>query len=1579
MPLTEEQRVGLHKLVDACRDALMEAVAERLQAVFGIHSDGRVEAEEALALPDDDTRDFRRQLVTHLAHIRCQFSQPESDAVKRQAVERLTRETAFTHLNRFCAYKMLTARKVIQDPIGKGGQSRGFIFFCADHPEINALRTAGRQESAYRQFLTWQAAQLAGEMEALFSADDPASGLYPTQRVLDTVFERLNAPGLHTIWQDDEAIGWVYQFFTTNDERKRLRKANATPQNSYEMAVRNQFFTPRYIVEFLGDNTLGRTWIEMRQGNTGLAEKCRSFLRHTDTVYFGKGSSQEDSGSAEFVRLLQSGDTTGFRPFGPSGDEMKRIVQFAHTVDGYQRHPIGGDHHPDIGQWLQEAERRLLDGEALDRYSTQDLLDLMFIMARRDRMTSMGSSTMDERLSPALGNEVRRRAIAAQQSDLSPAERDGLPRFVPYRAKKDPREIRALDPASGSGHFLLYAFELFLMIYAEAYDDPELGGALREEYPDRAEFDKAVPALILAHNLWGVDIDRRCAQIASLALTLRAHRAWNEMDLQVDERPEILKTNIVCAEPMPGEADLFEEFARTLDPPLLAGLVKAVFDKMQNADTLGSLLKIEDDLRDEIAAAKRQFEQQGKTAIQMSLGMEHARPVAVQQSLDVGSVTDASFFDEAEERVIEALRAYAQRAAAQEDKDTVGLSRRLFASDAEQGFAFVDLCRHKFDVVVMNPPFGDAAAPSKKYLEDTYGDTKGDVYKAFIECFQDRLVPGGYLGAITSRTGFFLGQSADWRARVLLRLYRPLIMADLGAGVLDAMVETAAYVLRSLTGTERQALTATLAARLGDVKTDKKSRFTRAAYAKEFDLKRHQAEQELDWLEADGYLVRLLGETSLKTGKPGPDRFMLTRKVQGSATSAFALPVGRLICLRLLAGRTNDAKCDALEQALVSPDDKCRFSLNPESFLMIPGQPFSYWVSNRVRKLFEEFPRFEREGRVAKVGLNTSDDFRFVRNWWEVCSTLVCPPSYHKPPYNVRTPYCILGPYRWFHLSRGGTTSPFYSDLNLVLNWQNDGMEIKDWVVNNSKDNTTSHWSRRIASHEYYFTSGLTWPLRSSKFAPSIRPAGSIFTVRGYTIVSPENQQDKLLGLGNSSIFDYLYKAALGRFGFPEFVVGVLQDLPVPFLEDSEAEQLGELARDCAQIKRNRDTTIETSHVFSQPTLLQVSGDTLATRLEAWTAHASEGEMILAANQCKIDDIAFRLYGIKGDDRRTIEESLKSTSSLSVEDTEKDSDNVDADPADEAEDAEDAEDADDADTGVADAKRQANALISYSVGCAFGRFDVRVGAGLRTPPPLPDPFAPLPVCSPGMLTGPDGLPTPPPADYPISLSTLGVLVDDSDERGEPRHEDDIVARVDSVLGVLFGDGADAARDELCRWLEVSSLREYFRKTGAGGFWQDHLRRYSKSRRKAPIYWLLQSKRRNYGLWLYAHALDADSLYKTLIHYAEPALKREEDAQNDLRQKIAGLPLADRSRRTAERDLDKQEALVGELTDFCEKLRRAAERRLVPDLNDGVVLTIAPLHELVPWPLAKDYWKALQQGKYPWSSIAEQLAAKGGQP
>jgi hypothetical protein len=217
----------------------------------------------------------------------------------------------------------------------------------------------------------------------------------------------------------------------------------------------------------------------------------------------------------------------------------------------------------------------------------------------------------------------------------------------------------------------------------------------------------------------------------------------------------------------------------------------------------------------------------------------------------------------------------------------------------------------------------------------------------------------------------------------------------------------------------------------------------------------------------------------------------------------------------------------------------------------------------------------------------------------------------------------------------------------------------------------------------------------------------------------------------------------------------------------------------------------------------------------------------------------------------------------------------------------------------------------------------------------------------------------------------GILVDDRE------HQDDIVRRIRDVLELIWKDRADAIEKEACELLGVQELKEYFRKPGKTGFWDDHISRYSKSRRKAPIYWLIQSSKRNYALWLDYHRLDKDLLFKALVNYVEPKIRLESSRLDTFRnQKAAATGNSAKEAKRSSKEVERQEDLISELRDFEDKLRRAANLHLEPDLNDGVVLNIAPLHELVPWKKAKEYWEELLEGKYEWSSIGKQLRQNG---
>src|SRR5262249_1545410 len=137
--------------------------------------------------------------------------------------------------------------------------------------------------------------------------------------------------------------------------------------------------------------------------------------------------------------------------------------------------------------------------------------------------------------------------------------------------------------------------------------------------------------------------------------------------------------------------------------------------------------------------------------VQASLFERDRRPV--QMALTLATQEEQTFWARAERQLLDALREYASQA---KDNSAGGRAtqRRLFADDAAQGFAFIDLCRQRFDVVVMNPPSGAPAAASKEYVEQAYPRSKSDVFASFVELGLGWLHRRALLGAITSRTGF---------------------------------------------------------------------------------------------------------------------------------------------------------------------------------------------------------------------------------------------------------------------------------------------------------------------------------------------------------------------------------------------------------------------------------------------------------------------------------------------------------------------------------------------------------------------------------------------------------------------------------------------------------------------------------------------------------------------------------------------------------------------------------------------------------------------------------------------------------
>jgi hypothetical protein len=367
--------------------------------------------------------------------------------------------------------------------------------------------------------------------------------------------------------------------------------------------------------------------------------------------------------------------------------------------------------------------------------------------------------------------------------------------------------------------------------------------------------------------------------------------------------------------------------------------------------------------------------------------------------------------------------------------------------------------------------------------------------------------------------------------------------------------------------------------------------------------------------------------------------------------------------------------------------------------------------------------------------------------------------------------------------------------------------------------------------------------------------------------------------------------------------------------------------------------------------------DTPKTLTEAaanWNNLLAESNSELERIQREIDDIAYELYGIGEEDRNAIEAMLGQGSSTAVAEGEEGED-------------EEEEDGEEEEAGPsADPRTLVSEFLDYCVGCAFGRWDIRCATGEKPEPPEPDPFDPLPVCAPGMLQNSAGLPAEEkdvPKGYPLRITWPGILVDDEG------HPEDLVTRVREAIAVMWGERADAIEQEACQLLGVATLREYFQKPAL--FFAEHLKRHSKSRRQAPLYWPLSSPKGAYTLWVYYHRLDKDMLYKCIQQYVAPKLADVDKELTRLQQDTeAGTAPA-----SARREMAELVDLRRELVELLHELETWAPR-WKPNLNDGVLITASPLAKLFrhgKW--SKDLaacWKKLEKGDFDWAHLAYSL-------
>jgi SAM-dependent methyltransferase len=730
-------------------------------------------------------------------------------------------------------------------------------------------------------------------------------------------------------------------------------------------------------------------------------------------------------------------------------------------------------------------------------------------------------------------------------------------------AKRDPksvRQLKVLDPACGSGHFLAYAFDLLYQMY-------------REEEPETPESE--IPSLIFENNVFGIDIDLRAVQLAALNLFLKAKKYNPSL--------KIRKMNLVCADVRISNGERRASFiGKFKGDEGLRDLFQRLFDNLSNTFEIGSLLKVRAPF-EALFAERKQTGEAKQTVFEMALTGQTEigeRGLVGQSSLPargpdcnekslVVTIPRERTIDE----MLEQLRAFEIEAS-----DTQDMGRLLFATEAEKSVGLLSLLSQRYDVVLMNPPYGDMPELTKKYLREYYPKTHFDFYAAFMEQAADLTVPDGYIGALVGRTFMFL-RSFQWvREELLGKKMPPELILDLGYGVLDvATARWAAFVAKRRTASDGAPIT------------------------------NHEI-----------LFIRLIEESDE------------SEKRATWESAAKSLSGG---------GMHSKVYRDTLQELSV-----------------IPGTPFSYWSSRSLRQLFGAYPPLDRDvsrrqgqPKVADVkqGLATADDRKYLRRFWEV-------------------PRASIGKGRkWVPFAKGG--SLFYHDYNLVINWENDGDDIR----RNPKS--------IFRNEAFYYRSGLSWAriVSSARMEASLLPDGCIFDANASVIFPMDGSYGPpLLGFCNSSLCAFLlnmldplaHTRQVGNVAKLPIAPGVLSN-----------DKLRSLALEAHELLQEWSSGDEVSTVYIKPWALQVlhgfdSGEKPITQhplaaafkwsnwpaahrikagsgtnqrsLKALVDFCLEQRSILIGRireiQKMIDEEVYQLYRISSDDRRLIETELTS-------------------------------------------------------------------------------------------------------------------------------------------------------------------------------------------------------------------------------------------------------------------------------------------------------------------------------------------------
>lgn len=505
---------------------------------------------------------------------------------------------------------------------------------------------------------------------------------------------------------------------------------------------------------------------------------------------------------------------------------------------------------------------------------------------------------------------------------------------------------------------------------------------------------------------------------------------------------------------------------------------------------------------------------------------------------------------------------------------------------------------------------------------------------------------------------------------------------------------------------------------------------------------------------------------------------------------------------------------------------------------------------------------------------------------------------------------------KWYPHTKGGGFCKWYGNQEYVINYGQNGHELKAWatIVN------PSGWSRRITSIDYYFRRGVTWSaLSSSGISARLMPEGFIIGHKGPASFADSIDEEYLvLGVLNSELAQTLLAITSPTIMFE---VGQIAQLPVP---KNSSSVLSNLVEQAIQIAMSDSAEDETTYDFQG---LPWGGSIIKTidLLEQKKNQLHQVEQ-------RIDEKVYRLYGMEEEDQTEIEAALRTGSVGAAE-------------------GEEGEEETDEDLDIAsqeqliDSSKLSLRWISYAVGIVLGRFQPGIPEELGSGRFEPD----------------------------IALQLRQLADEDCVATLETNHPDDLATKVEQALELMLGEaGAIEMLQAVLgnRGEPADLLRTYL----AQNFFKQHVQQY----RKRPVYWLLQSPKKLYSLYLFHERISPDTL--ALIRGNRYLASKINQTQLAITEVQGRIPAAQgKQKRDLEKELERLMALQSDLEAFDRAIGAVLTARNERgetvgwrlEIDDGIILNLAPLYELMPaWKTEpKKYWDKLQSGDYDWSYTA----------